>query len=230
MLNNNLPADRATNSVPGLSAAVECAAHTTAPVDRSAIFQRLRSIWPLVEKFIAIKRTQLRGEGMTRRDAGDEAWRLADEAFDENAIQLAAELRTLFGWTPPRLSFEQAIAWKMTVTVVSVAVQRSSRLIQAATALVVQTRLRAAMGYVGEYAFETQHDADIQSSLIKFSASRESCLDEVDRITTVVRSIESTDQNDEFADELSELQEALCVAREVIAEHWETTGFSLPSC
>lgn len=196
-------------------------------VDRSAVFQRLRAIWPLVEKMISVERKRLRAEGMNRRDAGNEAWRLADLAFDDDAIQLSAELRTLFGWTPPGLSFEQAIAWRLAISVVSVATQRSSRVIQVATALVVQTRLRAAMDHVGDYRFETQHEADIEAALIKFGVSKKSCLTEVDRITEVVRLIEGTDQNDEFVDELNDLQEALCIAREVIAEHWETTGFAV---
>ena len=197
------------------------------PVDRSAIFQRLRSIWPLVEKLIAIERRRLRGEGMNRRDAGNEAWRHADAAFDDDAIQLAAELRKLVGSTPTGLSLEQAVAWRLAVSVVSVATQRSSRLVEVATALVVQTRLRAAMDRVGDYSFGTHHQAEVQESLIKFSTSKESCLTEVDRIMEVVRSIETTDCSDEFADELSDLLEALCIAREVITEHWETTGFSL---
>ncbi|MGZ0172947.1 MAG: hypothetical protein ACKVHE_25715 [Planctomycetales bacterium] len=197
-------------------------------VDRSAVFQRLRSIWPLVEKFIAIERSRLRGEGTNRRDAGNEAWRLADAAFDDGAIQLAAELRKLVGSTPPGLSLEQAVAWRLSVSVVSVATQRSSRLVEVATALVVQTRLRAAMDCVGDYSFESRHQAEARESVIKFRVSKESCLTEVDRITEVIRSIEPTDQNDEFADELNDLLEALGIAREVITEHWETISLSLP--
>lgn len=105
--------------------------------------------------------------------------------------------------------------------------QRSARLIQVATALIVQLRLRVAMECVGDYSFESQHEDEARESVIKFRVSRKACLDEVDRITTVVRSIEDTDQNDEFADELNDLLEALCVAREVIEEHWETTSLSL---
>ena len=176
---------------------------------------------------IAIERKRLRAEGMNRRDAGNEAWRLADEAFDDDAIQLAAELRKLVGSTPPGLSLEQAVAWRLAVSVVTVATERSLRLVEVATSLVVQTRLRAAMDCVGNYSFETRHQAKAQGSLIKFRTSRESCLAEVDRITAGVRSIKSTDQNDEFADELSDLLEALCIAREVIEEHWETTCLSL---
>ena len=164
---------------------------------------------------------------MNRRDAGNEAWRLADAAFDDDAIQLAAELSKLVGSTPPGLSVEQAVAWRLAVSVVAVATQRSLRLVEVATALVVQTRLRVAMDCVGDYSFETHHQAEVQESLIKFRTSLESCLAEVDRIATVVKSIDCTDLNDEFPDELSELLEGLSVSREVIAEYWETTGFSL---
>lgn len=197
------------------------------PVDRSAIFQRLRSIWPLVEKLISIERRRLRGEGMNRRDAGNEAWRLADNAFNDDAIQLAVELRKLVGSTPQGLSLEQAFGWRLSLIVVSACTQRSTRLIPATTALIVQSRLRVAMGCVGDYSFESQHEAEGKESVIKFRVSRESCLDEVDRITEVIRSIEGTDQNDEFVDELSDLLEALCIAREVIEEHWETISLSL---
>lgn len=200
---------------------------STSRVDRSTVFQRLRSIWPLAEKMIATERKRLRAEGRNRRDAGSKAWQLADQAFNDDAIHMSAELKSLFVWTPPRLSFEEAIAWRLAISIVSASTQRSPRLIQAATALVVQTRLRAAMGYVGIYSLESQHEADIQASLIKFSVSKESCLTEVDRITKIVSSIEDTGQNDEFADELNDLLEALCIAREVIDEHWETTGLSL---
>ena len=227
MLNEILPEDRATNSVPGLGAAVECAP-ATSTVDRSAIFQRLRRIWPLGEKLISIERSRLRAEGMNRRDAGNEAWRLADAAFDDDAIQLAAELRKLVGSTPQGLSLEQAFAWRLSLMVVSACTQRSTRLIPAATALIVQSQLRVAMDCVGDYSFESQHEAEARESVIKFSVSKESCLTEVDRITEIVSSIEDTGQNDEFADELNDLLEALCIAREVIDEHWETTGLSLP--
>ena len=142
------------------------------PVDRSAIFQRLRSIWPLAEKMISIERKRLRAEGMNRRDAGNEAWRLADAAFDDKAIQLAAELRKLVGSTPPGLSLEQAVAWRLAVSVVTVATQRSLRLVEIATALVVQTRLRAAMDCVGNYSFESRHEADARKSLVRFSTSK----------------------------------------------------------
>ena len=196
-------------------------------VDRSKVFQRLRPVWPLAEKLIAIERSRLRGEGMNRRDAGNAAWRLADAAFDDNAIQLAAELNKLVGSTPQNLSIEQAIGWRLAISLVAVSTQRSSRLVEVVTALVVQARLREAMDSVGDYPLESQHKAEVQESLIKFRTSKESCLAEVDRITKIVRSIERADQNDEFVDELSDLLEALCIAREVVADHWETSGLSL---
>jgi hypothetical protein len=84
------------------------------------------------------------------------------------------------------------------------------------------------MDCVGDYSFESRHQAEARESVIKFRVSKESCLTEVDRITDVIRSIEPTDQNDEFVDELNDLLESLCIAREVIEEHWETTGLSLP--
>ena len=200
---------------------------STSRVDRSTVFQRLRSIWPLAEKMIATERKRLRAEGRNRRDAGSKAWQLADQAFNDDAIQLAAELRKLVGSTPQGLSLEQAFAWRLSLMVVSACTQRSTRLIPAATALIVQSQLRVAMDCVGDYSFESQHEAEARESVIKFSVSKESCLTEVDRITEVVRSIEPTDQNDEFVDELNDLLEALCIAREVIEEHWETTGLSL---
>ena len=200
---------------------------STSRVDRSTVFQRLRSIWPLAEKMIATERKRLRAEGRNRRDAGSKAWQLADQAFNDDAIQLAAELRKLVGSTPQGLSLEQAFAWRLSLMVVSACTQRSTRLIPAATALIVQSQLRVAMDCVGDYSFESQHETEARESVIKFSVSKESCLTEVDRITEVVRSIEPTDQNDEFVDELNDLLEALCIAREVIEEHWETTGLSL---
>ena len=217
----------------------DCATHTVSdfnigttsatmnPVDRSLIFQRLRSIWPLVEKLIAIERRRLRAAGMNRRYAGNEAWRLADAAFDDEAIQLAAELRKLVSSTPQGLSLEQAFAWRLSLVVVSACTQRSTRVIPATTALIVQLRLRVAMDCVGYYTFESRHESEAKESVIKFRVSRESCLTEVDRLTQVIRSIKGTDQNDEFADELSDLLEALCVAREIVVEHWATTGLSL---
>ena len=228
MVEDILFEDRVSNSVSG-SVVTAARTQTKAPVDRSAIFQRLRSIWLLVEMVVAIERSRLRGEGMNRRDAGNEAWRIADKAFSDDAIRMAAKLTDLVGSTPPDLTIEQALAWRLAVSVVAACTQRSARLVQVATALVVQTRLRAAMDCVGVYSFESRHEAEARKSLVKFSTSKESCLTEVDRLTQVVRSIESTDLNDEFSDELSELLAGLSVSREVIEECWETTGLSLPA-
>lgn len=221
-----LTEDRATHTATGLTG-VDESANKRVPVDRSRIFQRLRPVWPLAEKVIAIKRRRLRAQGMNRRDAGNEAWRIADEAFDDDAIQLAAELRKLIGSTPPNLSDDQAIAWRLAVSVVSMTTQRSSRLVQVTAGLIVHARLRVAMGCVGDYSFESRHEADIQKSLVKFRTSKETCLQEVDRLTEVIKSIEHTDQNDEFSDELSEMLEALCLSCEVIEDCWETTGLAL---
>jgi hypothetical protein len=219
--------DRATNAEPDCGV-TPASTKMKAPVDRSAIFQRLRSIWPLVEKLISIERARLRAEGRNRRDSGNAAWRIADTAFRDDSIRLAAELTNLLGSTPPNLSIEQVLGWRLAILVVSACTQRSSRLVEVATALVVQSRLRAAMNRVGDYRFESRFEADIQKSLAKFSTSKETCLEEIDRLTEANKSIEHSDQNDEFADEVSELLEALSISRDVIEECWETTGLSLP--
>lgn len=197
------------------------------PVDRSEIFQRLRVIWPLVEKFISIERSRLRAEGKTRREAGDEAWQLASEAFDDEAIRVAGELRSMLGATPPGLSMDEVVAWRLCILVVAACCQRSPRLIRMVTALIIQSRLRTAMDNVGDYPLEAAHEVNIQESLIKLSTSMESCLVEVDCLTQVVRTVDRTDLNDELKDELSALLEALSLSRDVIAESWATTCLSL---
>jgi hypothetical protein len=197
-------------------------------VDKSAIFHRLRAIksWPLAERLIELERKRLRGEGKTRAEAGEFAWQLADREFSNEAVLAGHALHEALPVTPTGLTVEQAIAWRLAIAILITTTIRSAMLTAVAQRLTIQARLRAAMGNISEYDLPKEA---VEKSLSLLKTSSESCVEETDRIITVIREIDVDSLSDELADEVTDLLEGLCIAREVVREHWTTTGFALPS-
>ena len=195
--------------------------------DKSRAFQRIRAIgaWPLAERLIDLERKRLRAEGCSRAEAGSRAWQIADAEFTREQVRLGQETLELQPATPPGLENSQVGAWRLGVVLFGVATQRSARLIPFATRLIVQTRLRTAMKLIGEY--EISSDVFL-APMARLETSRETCLEEVDRVIKTLKGIEFNESEEELIDELTVFLEGLNVAREVLSDKWETTSLAVP--
>ena len=195
--------------------------------DKSQAFQRLRAIgfWPLAERLIDLERKRLRAEGCSRAEAGIEAWRLADAEFTREQARLGQEILELQPATPPGLENSQVEAWRLGIVILGVATQRSARLIPLAKRLIVQTKLRTAMKLIGEYEIDSHV---FLAPMAHLETSRETCLEEVDRVIKTLRSIEFDDSEEELIDELTDFLDGLNVARQVLSEKWATTSLAVP--
>lgn len=195
-------------------------------VDRSAVYRRLKGIgaWLLAERVIDQERKRLRALGRSRSESGELAWKLADREISTEAVLAGQQLHETLPKTPDGLTVQQATSWRLAIAILINATCRSSKLTSVAQRLVTQARLRTAMGNIGEYDLSKEA---IEKSLSLLKASSESCIKEVDRIAAVIQKLDLDSIPDALADELTDLLDGLYIAREVIEDHWSTTGFAL---
>jgi hypothetical protein len=198
------------------------------PVDRSAEYQRLNGlrVWKPAERLIDQERKRLRALGETRAQSGEAAWKLASRGFNTEAVLAGKALHEALPVTPSGLTVQQAVSWRLAIVILITTTIRSAKLTAVARRLTMQARLRAAMGNIGEYDLSNEA---VEHSLGLLRATSESCVAETDRIITVISEIDVDPLSDELAEELTDLLDGLCIAREVLEEHWRTTGFALPA-
>lgn len=81
------------------------------------------------------------------------------------------------------------------------------------------------MKLIGEY--EISSDVFL-APMARLETSRETCLEEVDRVIKTLKGIEFNESEEELIDELTVFLEGLNVAREVLSDKWETTSLAVP--
>jgi hypothetical protein len=199
---------------------------TTLTIDRSAEYQRLNGlgVWNLAERVKIQEHKRLRALGKTRAQSGEAAWRLASREFNTEAVLAGRALREALPVTPNGLTIETATAWRLAIVILITTAIRSTKLTAIAQRLTLQSRLRSSMGNTSEYDLPKEA---IEKSLSLLKASSADCVGETGRIINVVSGIDVDALSDELAEELTDLLDGLCIARQVLVEHWGTTCFAL---